>query len=55
MRRTTPPRERRGGTCPPARPGGSYKTQGSELLAAHCLVCFQLQATSCAFCFLADS
>jgi hypothetical protein len=23
MRRPTPPRERRGGTCPPARPGGS--------------------------------
>jgi hypothetical protein len=29
MRRPTPPRERRGGTCPPARPGGSYKTQSS--------------------------
>ena len=25
MRRPTPPRERRGGTCPPARPGGSYE------------------------------
>src|SRR5688572_11818810 len=24
MRRPTPPRERRGGTCPPARPGGSF-------------------------------
>ena len=24
MRRSTPPRERRGGTCPPARPGGSF-------------------------------
>jgi hypothetical protein len=23
MHRPTPPRERRGGTCPPARPGGS--------------------------------
>jgi len=24
MRRPMPPRERRGGTCPPARPGGSF-------------------------------
>ena len=31
MRRTTPPRERRGGTCPPARPGGSYTKQMAEV------------------------
>src|SRR3954468_20344879 len=24
LHRPTPPRERRGGTCPPARPGGSF-------------------------------
>ena len=36
MRRPTPPRERRGGTCPPARPGGSSfrKTQTVEMLAS---------------------
>jgi hypothetical protein len=33
MRRTTPPRERRGGTCPPARPGGSYTKQMAEVLS----------------------
>ena len=33
MRRTTPPRERRGGTCPPARPGGSYTKQMAEALS----------------------
>ena len=43
MRRPTPPRERRGGTCPPARPGGSFfQTQNRR--SASCVptvCCFQ--------------
>jgi len=58
MRRTTPPRERRGGTCPPARPGGSYTKQMAEVLShfghlslsSHqppaCAVCCWLKADS---------
>jgi hypothetical protein len=34
MRRTTPPRERRGGTCPSARPRGSYENTNPSSLGS---------------------